>query len=98
MEKEKGRVIAILADMQGPKLRVGNFKEEKVWLEDGQKFTLDMKNALGHFAYVLEGIKSLNEIKPTYMKIKTDKSTYEGEFIFASITNALSVGGIYKFG
>lgn len=47
LEKEKGKVIAILADMQGPKLRVGNFKEEKVWLEDGQKFTLDMKNALG---------------------------------------------------
>ena len=47
LEKEKKRVIAILADMQGPKLRVGNFKEEKVWLEDGQTFTLDMKNELG---------------------------------------------------
>ena len=47
LEKEKGKVIAILADMQGPKLRVGNFKEEKVWLEEGQKFTLDMKNTLG---------------------------------------------------
>ncbi len=47
LEKEKGRVIAILADMQGPKLRVGNFKEEKVWLEEGQIFTLDMKNELG---------------------------------------------------
>ena len=47
LEKEKGKVIAILADMQGPKLRVGNFKEEKVWLEDGQIFTLDMKSELG---------------------------------------------------
>ena len=33
LEKEKGKIIAILADMQGPKLRVGNFKEEKVWLD-----------------------------------------------------------------
>ena len=47
LEKEKKRVIAVLADMQGPKLRVGDFKEEKVWLEEGQKFVLDMKNELG---------------------------------------------------
>ena len=43
LEKEKGRFISILADMQGPKLRVGEFKEEKVLLKEGQKFILDMK-------------------------------------------------------
>ena len=47
LEKEKGRFISILADMQGPKLRVGDFKEDKVWLEDGQKFVLDLKPDLG---------------------------------------------------
>lgn len=57
----------------------------------------NMKNSLGHLAYILEGIKSLNEIKPIYMKIKSDEVTTEGEFLFAGITNALSVGGIYKF-
>lgn len=56
-----------------------------------------MKNSLGHFAYVLEGIKSLNEIKPVYMKIKCDEMETEGDFLFAGVTNALSVGGIYKF-
>ena len=58
----------------------------------------NIKNSLGHIAYVLEGIKTLNEIKPIYMKVKSEENSYEGEFIFASITNALSVGGIYKFG
>jgi len=58
----------------------------------------NIKNSLGHVAYVLEGIKSLNEIRPIYMKVRSENATYEGEFIFASITNALSVGGIYKFG
>lgn len=43
LEKEKGRFISILADMQGPKLRVGEFKEDKVLLKEGQKFVLDMK-------------------------------------------------------
>ncbi len=33
--------VAILADMQGPKLRVGKFKEGKVLLEVGQTFILD---------------------------------------------------------
>jgi pyruvate kinase len=47
LEKEKGRLISILADLQGPKLRVGNFKEDKVLLKEGQKFVLDMKPEAG---------------------------------------------------
>lgn len=43
LEKEKGRLISILADLQGPKLRVGVFKEDKVLLQEGQKFVLDLK-------------------------------------------------------
>mgnify|MGYP001028328103 FL=1 len=42
LEKEKGRFISILADMQGPKLRVGVFREDKVLLKEGQTFVLDM--------------------------------------------------------
>ena len=57
----------------------------------------NMKNSLGHIAYVLEGIKSLNEIKPIYMKIRCDELTTDGDFLFAGVTNSLSVGGIYKF-
>ncbi len=47
LEKEKGRFISILADMQGPKLRVGLFKEDKVLLKEGQTFVLDMNPAPG---------------------------------------------------
>ena len=52
LEKEKGRFIAILADLQGPKLRVGDFREDKVWLDEGQKFILDLKKDLGDKARV----------------------------------------------
>jgi pyruvate kinase len=41
VEKEVGRPIGILADLQGPKLRVGSFAEGRVTLEVGQSFTLD---------------------------------------------------------
>lgn len=45
--KEKGVRITVVADMQGPKLRIGTFKDGKVLLKRGQKFTLDMKKDLG---------------------------------------------------
>ena len=38
LEKEKGRYISILADMQGPKLRVGDFVGSGVDLKEGQRF------------------------------------------------------------
>jgi len=41
VEREVGRPIAILADMQGPKLRVGKFANDKIMLVAGAKFTLD---------------------------------------------------------
>lgn len=47
VEKETGRPIGILADLQGPKLRVGIFAEEKVMLENGQHFILDMDGTPG---------------------------------------------------
>ena len=36
-----GREVAIMADLQGPKIRVGKFAQGKVFLEPGQKFVLD---------------------------------------------------------
>jgi pyruvate kinase len=36
-----GREVAIMADLQGPKIRVGKFAEGKVMLEQGMKFVLD---------------------------------------------------------
>lgn len=48
IEKEVGRPIAILADLQGPKLRIGKFANGKVSLPTGAKFTLDRDSADGN--------------------------------------------------
>ncbi|SHH52391.1 pyruvate kinase [Massilia sp. CF038] len=40
---ECGREVAIMADMQGPKIRVGKFEQGKIFLENGDKFILDAK-------------------------------------------------------
>ena len=47
LERELGRPIAILADLQGPKLRVGAFTAGPVMLVEGQTFRLDLDPALG---------------------------------------------------
>ena len=41
VEEEVGRPIGILADLQGPKLRVGKFADGSVTLNKGDTFTLD---------------------------------------------------------
>ena len=46
-EAEAGRPIAILADLQGPKLRVGRFAGGSAVLTAGQDFRLDMDRAPG---------------------------------------------------
>lgn len=53
----------------------------------------DMKNMLGHAAYLLEGVKRLSSIKSYYMKIQYDDVCLENEYIYGMITNSNSVGG-----
>ncbi|HEX3137692.1 MAG TPA: pyruvate kinase, partial [Casimicrobiaceae bacterium] len=42
-----GREVAIMADLQGPKIRIGKFAAGKVVLKTGQQFTLDAARDLG---------------------------------------------------
>lgn len=53
----------------------------------------DMKNVLGHLAYLLEGMKRLLDIKSYHCVIETEEESLEGDFIFGMITNSRSVGG-----
>ena len=47
LEEHAGRPIGILADVQGPKLRVGRFQAGRVVLQTGQTFRLDMSSVPG---------------------------------------------------
>ncbi len=47
LEKEFGRSVAILADLQGPKLRVGKFKDGQAVIRHSSHFTLDRNPAPG---------------------------------------------------
>lgn len=47
LEKEFGRPVCLIGDLQGPKLRIGKFKNDSIQLTAGMKFRFDMDEALG---------------------------------------------------
>ena len=47
LEGKVGRPIGVMADLQGPKLRLGTFQSGKITLKPGGKFRLDLDQALG---------------------------------------------------
>lgn len=53
----------------------------------------EVKNVLGHMAYILEGMKSLYNIRSYKMKISSDEMDFEGDFLFGMVTNSKSVAG-----
>lgn len=73
VEKQVGRPIGILADLQGPKLRVGKFLEGKVELEAGQTFTLDNQETPGDNTRVfLPHPEILEAVKPGHRLLIDD--------------------------
>ena len=53
-----------------------------------------IKNALGHTAYLLEGISELSQIKNEHVRMEIDGQVVEDDFLFGAISNSTSVGGI----
>lgn len=52
-----------------------------------------LKNALGHAAYVLEGVKRLSNIPSYHIKVTTNNQVIEEEFMIGMISNSRSVAG-----
>lgn len=60
-----GREIAIMADLQGPKIRIGKFKDGKIELQKGASFILDANCDMGDQDQVGLDYKELpNDLKP----------------------------------
>ena len=62
ISEEMGKPVATLIDTKGPEIRIRTFKEEKVTLEEGQRFTLTTKD--------IEGTKEI--VSVTYENIVND--------------------------
>ena len=55
-----------------------------------------IKNALGHLAYILEGVKSLGRLQPIHVRITADGETFEEDYLFGAVTNTVSLGGVLR--
>lgn len=53
----------------------------------------NLKNLLGHQAYVLEGVKSMLAMKPVFVRAVSDEKKIAGSFIYGMVSNTNSVGG-----
>lgn len=54
----------------------------------------NIKNALGHAAYVLGGISELSQIRKEHLRLEIDGQVVEDDFLFGAICNSTSIGGI----
>lgn len=85
-------------------LDVGNFNERHfVYVASFGAFTRtayrvpqDIKNAFGHFAYILEGVKDLDTLHPYRMTITADEEVFAGEYLFGAVSNSTSIAGMMK--
>ena len=78
LESELERPTTILADLQGPKLRVGKFKGDKAQLEKGQKFVFDSKDAPGDSHRVQLPHREIFEAVETGTRLLVD----DGKLVF----------------
>ena len=54
----------------------------------------NIKNALGHTAYVLGGISELSQIRNEHIRMEIDGDVVEDDYLFGAICNSTSIGGI----
>ena len=64
LARNNGRQIGVMVDLQGPKIRIGRFKETTVFLKEGAAFTIDPSHPLN------EG--DVNCVGTVYKRLPTD--------------------------
>lgn len=77
LRKEVGKPIAILLDTKGPEVRVRNFKEGKIVLEEGQLFTLTADDVEGTKEIVSVTYNRLYEDLEVGMRVLIDDGLIE---------------------
>ena len=53
----------------------------------------EIKNVLGHLAYILEGARQISQIPVYHMHVKSETKDIEGDYMYGMVTNSRSVGG-----
>lgn len=54
----------------------------------------EAKQALGHLAYMLEGLRRLSKLRAVHATVETDGEKTEGDFLFGAVTNSTRIAGL----
>lgn len=101
IDKDMLRAARIAFNGVEYKVDIGSFNDDSfvyvaafgLFTEVSYSTSQDLKNALGHAAYILEGAKQLRDIPSYRMQVEYDGNVMYDEFIFGMVTNSKSVGG-----
>lgn len=80
---------------------IGSFNEDSfvyiasfgIFTEVSYSTKQEVKNVLGHMAYILEGMKSIPQMKSYRIEYESREASGEGDFIYGMVSNSISVGG-----
>jgi pyruvate kinase len=92
-----GREVAIMADLQGPKIRVGKFEDGQIQLENGEQFILDAACELGNQERVGLDYKELpRDLKPADVLLLNDGLIVlvVDKVIGSAIHTTVKIGGV----
>ncbi|HEU5112731.1 MAG TPA: pyruvate kinase [Acidimicrobiia bacterium] len=95
--RETGRTVALMQDIQGPKLRVGEFANGRVTLEPGRHVTLVANGTLGSESVIPVGYEPLLEDVEPGDRIQLADGLIRCEFVDrteAGLVAAVRVGGV----
>ena len=56
----------------------------------------NVKNAIGHMAYIFSGIQELSQIRKFHVRMELDDQIIEDDFLFGAISNSTSFAGIFS--
>ncbi|KGB27874.1 pyruvate kinase [Candidatus Liberibacter solanacearum] len=98
VESQSQRPVGILIDLQGPKFRVGKFEGSKIYLKQGQNFTLDNKDSLGNVdrvflphAEVFDSVKVGDRLLIDDGKVKLCVKGTGSDFIKCEVVSGSSI-------
>ncbi len=92
--------------MQPRQLDVGRFNERHfVYVASFGAFThasysvpQDVKNVFGHFAYILQGVRDLDTLRPYRIRLTTEDEVFDDRdgYLFGAVCNSTSLAGLMK--
>lgn len=102
MPKNMLKNASIAVDGQEMKVDIGRFNDKNfvyvccfgAFADVSYQTPQELKNVLGHQAYILEGAKRITSLKSYKLKCKFDDCEIVGKFMYGMISNSSSVGGM----